>query len=75
MARIGHSAMTADELTENIQAAVKTVADKIRMVSVAGGAFCSLTGPESAQGNGKVSGIYASYFLLFHVAAQAKDKT
>lgn len=34
MARIGHSDMTADELTENIEAAVKTVMEKIRMVSV-----------------------------------------
>ena len=34
MARIGHSAMTADEVTENIEAAVKTVMEKIRMVSV-----------------------------------------
>lgn len=34
MARIGHSGMTADEVTENIEAAVKTVMAKIRMVSV-----------------------------------------
>lgn len=34
MARIGHSGMTADEVTENIEAAVKTVMEKIRMVSV-----------------------------------------
>lgn len=33
MARVGHSGMTADELTENIEAAVKVVAAKIRMVS------------------------------------------
>lgn len=33
MARIGHSGMTADEVTENIEAAVKTVMEKIRMVS------------------------------------------
>lgn len=39
MARVGHSDMTADELTENIEAAVKAVVDKIRMVSVAGGVF------------------------------------
>lgn len=31
MARVGHSDMTAEELTENIEAAVKTVAAKIRM--------------------------------------------
>ncbi|KAM3592508.1 uncharacterized protein V6R79_020359 [Siganus canaliculatus] len=31
MARIAHSGMTADEVTDNIEAAVKTVADKIRM--------------------------------------------
>lgn len=31
MARIGHSGMTADEVTENIEAAVKTVMEKIRM--------------------------------------------
>ncbi|XP_037133466.1 ribosomal L1 domain-containing protein 1 [Syngnathus acus] len=31
MARVGHSAMTADELTENIEAAVQTMAEKIRM--------------------------------------------
>ncbi|XP_061561944.1 ribosomal L1 domain-containing protein 1 isoform X2 [Phycodurus eques] len=31
MARVGHSGMTADELTENIEAAVQTVAGKIRM--------------------------------------------
>lgn len=36
MARVGHSGMTADELTENIEAAVESVAAKIRMVSVAG---------------------------------------
>lgn len=35
MARVGHSGMTADEVTENIEATVKTVATKIRMVSVA----------------------------------------
>lgn len=35
MARVGHSAMTSDELTENIEAAVKAVAAKLRMVSVA----------------------------------------
>lgn len=34
MARIGHSGMTADEVTENVEAAVKTVMEKIRMVSV-----------------------------------------
>lgn len=34
MARIGHSGMTTDEVTENIEAAVKTVMEKIRMVSV-----------------------------------------
>ncbi|XP_061612059.1 ribosomal L1 domain-containing protein 1 isoform X1 [Phyllopteryx taeniolatus] len=31
MARVGHSGMTADELTENIEAAVQTLAEKIRM--------------------------------------------
>lgn len=31
MARVGHSAMTAEELTENIEAAIKVVAAKIRM--------------------------------------------
>lgn len=36
MARVGHSAMTAEELTENIEAAIKVVAAKIRMVSVDG---------------------------------------
>lgn len=35
MARVGHSGMTADELMENIEAAVQTVAEKIRMVSAA----------------------------------------
>ncbi|XP_051274188.1 ribosomal L1 domain-containing protein 1 isoform X1 [Dicentrarchus labrax] len=30
MARVGHSAMTADEVTENIEAAVQTVAAKLR---------------------------------------------
>lgn len=35
MARVGHSGMTADELTENIEAIVEKVAAKIRMVSVA----------------------------------------
>lgn len=34
MARIGHSSMTADQLTENIEAAVKTVMAKLRMVSL-----------------------------------------
>lgn len=34
MARIGHSGMAADEVTENVEAAVKTVMEKIRMVSV-----------------------------------------
>lgn len=34
MARIGHSGMTADEVTENVEAAVKTVLEKIRLVSV-----------------------------------------
>lgn len=34
MARIGHSGMTADEVTENVEAAVKTVMEKIQMVSV-----------------------------------------
>lgn len=33
MTRVGHSGMTADEVTENIEAAVKTAVDKIRMVS------------------------------------------
>lgn len=32
MARIGHSGMTADEVTENVEAAVKTVMEKIHMV-------------------------------------------
>lgn len=36
MARVGHSNMTPDELTENIEATVERVAAKIRMVSVAG---------------------------------------
>ncbi|CAG04493.1 unnamed protein product, partial [Tetraodon nigroviridis] len=31
MARVGHSGMTADEVTENVEAAVKTVMEKIRM--------------------------------------------
>lgn len=31
MARIGHSGMTADEVTENVEAAVKTVMEKIRL--------------------------------------------
>lgn len=35
MTRVGHSGMTADEVTENIEAAVKTVVAKIRMVSLA----------------------------------------
>lgn len=34
MARVGHSGMTADEVTENIQAAVQTVVAKLRMVSL-----------------------------------------
>lgn len=33
MARVGHSGMTADEVTENIVAAVKTAVEKIRTVS------------------------------------------
>lgn len=33
MARIAHSGMTADEVTENVEAAVRTVAAKLRMVS------------------------------------------
>lgn len=33
MARVAHSGMTADEVTENIEAAVQTIAAKIRMVS------------------------------------------
>lgn len=32
MARIAHSGMTADEVTENIEAAVQTVVAKLRMV-------------------------------------------
>lgn len=32
MARIGHSGMTADEVTENVEAAVKTIMEKIHMV-------------------------------------------
>ncbi len=35
MARVAHSGMTADEVTENIEAAVQTVATKLRMVSPA----------------------------------------
>lgn len=35
MARVGHSGMTADELTENIEATVEKVAAKIRMASIA----------------------------------------
>lgn len=35
MARVAHSGMTADEVTENIEAAVQTVVAKLRMVSVA----------------------------------------
>lgn len=35
MARVGHSGMAADELTENIEAAVQTVVTKLRLVSVA----------------------------------------
>lgn len=35
MTRVGHSGMTADEVTENIETAVKTAVAKIRMVSVA----------------------------------------
>lgn len=34
MARVGHSGMTADEVTENIEAAVQTVVAKLRMVSL-----------------------------------------
>lgn len=34
MARVAHSGMTADEVTENIEAAVQTVVAKLRMVSV-----------------------------------------
>lgn len=33
MTRVGHSGMTADEVTENIVAAVKTAVEKIRTVS------------------------------------------
>lgn len=43
MARVGHSAMTAEELTENIEAAVKVVGAKIRMVSVVGRVLRSFT--------------------------------
>lgn len=32
MARVAHSGMTADEVTENIEAAVQTVVTKLRMV-------------------------------------------
>lgn len=32
MARVAHSGMTADEVTENIEAAVQTVVAKLRMV-------------------------------------------
>ncbi len=35
MARVAHSGMTADEVTENIESAVRTVVAKLRMVSVA----------------------------------------
>lgn len=34
MARVGHSGMTADEVTENIDAAVQTVVAKLQMVSL-----------------------------------------
>lgn len=44
MARVGHSAMSADELTENIEAAVKAVTDKIQMVSMAGRVLLLLDG-------------------------------
>lgn len=33
MARVGHAGMGVDEVTENIEAAVKMVAVKMRMVS------------------------------------------
>lgn len=36
MARVAHSGMTADEVTENIEAAVQTVVTKLRMVRI----FC-----------------------------------
>lgn len=35
MARIAHAGMTADEVTENIEAAVQTVVAKLRTVSLA----------------------------------------
>ncbi len=35
MARVAHSGMTADEVTENIEAAVRTAVAKLRMVSMA----------------------------------------
>lgn len=34
MARVAHSGMTADEVTENIEAAVQTVVTKLRMVRI-----------------------------------------
>lgn len=34
MARVGHAGMGVDQVTENIEAAVKTVAVKMRMVSL-----------------------------------------
>lgn len=35
MARVAHSGMTADEVTENIEAAVQTAVAKLRTVSLA----------------------------------------
>lgn len=69
MARVGHSAMTADELTENIKAAVKTVVDKIRMVSIAGANFLL------SDGFGVYNGIYARCFLLSDLAVQDTSET
>lgn len=41
MARVAHSGMTADEVTDNIEAAVQTVAAKLQTVS-AKAVKCSL---------------------------------
>ncbi|CAF87803.1 unnamed protein product, partial [Tetraodon nigroviridis] len=50
MARVGHSGMTADEVTENVEAAVKTVMEKIRMVSVEEQSGASVRASLSAAG-------------------------
>lgn len=76
MARVGHSAMTADELTENIEAAVKAVAGKIRMVSVAWGVFLPSHGfrVDSKKQQSVWNLCKLFYLLLFNFAVLAAAK-